>query len=144
MKSLLITLTVVIGLVVNAQDQAKKLQKIELTNTSWQTNVSCFEQQTTDQYELYTYDRQLDVQLWGYFIHFTDSTFSTSYSAPCGNDCFTSVNGSYEYVKGNQIKVFVLDIHRNGFCSAKSEEVNRSYGVFTISKTKEGLRLVKN
>ncbi|MEX1001050.1 MAG: hypothetical protein WDZ35_02960 [Crocinitomicaceae bacterium] len=125
------------------QVPSKERAKIPLKNTSWKTNISCFEDEEVVAYELSSYPSLTETRSWGYFINFTDSTFETHYSAPCGNDCFTSVSGSYTYITGNKIEVYVASISRGGFCQKKSEYPKKKYGTYEITATSKGLRLKK-
>lgn len=118
-----------------------KIDKIKLTDTRWKSNPHCFADEGIDTYHLYPTVDTLGYFDWGNFISFTDKTFSTDYSAPCGNDCFTSVTGTYKFVGVNRIKVYVENISRSGFCSAKSEEPKKSFGIYLIEKTSTGLMM---
>ena len=70
---------------------------IKLANTTWKVNGSCLESEDQLRFSITPYLETKDFSSgWGYSISFTEKTFSTSYSAPCGNDCFTSVSGTYE------------------------------------------------
>lgn len=114
-----------------------------LKHTAWKVNCSPFEnkdQETivlTEKQSLTMYDG------WGYSITFDSLKFQSSYSAPCGNDCFTSVKGLYFFVGENRLKIYVEEIVRNGFCSKESEVVNKTVGFYDIAKTETGYQLKK-
>jgi len=116
---------------------------IKLANTTWKVNGSCLESEDQLRFSITPYLETKDFSSgWGYSISFTEKTFSTSYSAPCGNDCFTSVSGTYE-LTDNEILFCVKNISRNGFCSQESETPKMSYRLFKITETKNGLTFVK-
>lgn len=125
-----------------SRDEGKSY-KILLAGKEFKSNGSCFEDEDRENYEIYDYDRTLNGFDWGYFISFTDTAFTTSYSAPCGNDCFTSISGSYKYVGLNKIEVYVSYIRRNGFCQLESEEPKKVIGIYSIEQTPTGLKFVK-
>lgn len=115
-----------------------------LSDTRWRSDYHCFSSDTVNEYILTTKE---DLQWsWGNSIHFTDSTFSTDYTAPCGLDCFTSIIGSYKYLDTDQIEIYVETIDRNGFCQNSdtgTQIIRRSYGVYRIEQTENGLKLIK-
>lgn len=106
--------------ILNMAAPSQKEYNNKLADTEWKVNTSPFEYEAKADYVLTK--KSDEVFDWGYSISFTESTFHSSYSAPCGNDCFTSVSGSYTYVQANTIEVTVERINRSGFCSEKSEE----------------------
>ena len=121
---------------------AKKATKIELNRTNWMSNIHCFTSENNVSYELTKTTDDLNFH-WGNHISFQDGTFSTSYSAPCGVDCFTNVTGTYKYVALNRVEIYVESIQRNGFCSEESEVPKKIFGIYLIEQTKKGLKLTK-
>lgn len=116
--------------------------KNQLENTSWKVDAIPFENTERESYTLTETDEDLDWH-WGNFIKFEENTFSSWYSAPCGNDCFTSVYGEYSFVDAHVIEIKVIKIERYGFCSEKSEEINKNYGQYKLEKTELGWTLNK-
>jgi len=116
-----------------------------LANTNWKVDRVPFENNEQKNYTLSTksVDDNFDAH-WGHFISFTEKTFTSSYSAPCGNDCFTSVSGEYSFVARMTIKVKVISIVRIGFCSEKSETLNKDYGNYELTKIETGWKLTKS
>lgn len=121
-----------------------KIDKIKLTDTRWKSSRHCFTSEDIDTYNLYPTIDTIGHFDWGNFISFTDKAFSTDYSAPCGNDCFTSVTGTYKFVGFNRIEVYVETINRSGFCSTKSETPKKVFGIYLIEKTPTGLQIRKS
>lgn len=83
------------------------------------------------------------MERFGNFIVFNaDQTFESYYTAPCGNDCFTSTAGVYTIPKDNQMTLTLHRLEQNGMCMQSREETVE-LGVYNIIKGKELLRLVK-
>lgn len=76
-----------------------------------------------------------------------DGTFSSGYSAKCGNDCFKNTSGRFIFIDEVHIRFILEDIHFSGFCGSdlKSEtELNRDLGIFYIYKDSVSVRLIKS
>jgi|GEM_PF-735770 len=73
----------------------------------------------------------------------TDQTFISSYSAECGNDCFTTTKGKYKIINENYICFYLEDIERNGDCSGNSKP-NKDLGLYYYYKEENGFRLLKS
>lgn len=126
------------------QNQTDCIEVLVLNNTTWRVGGSCLENEAQTSFSIYSHEVSDDpMGNWGHFISFTDKSFKTSYRAQCGVDCFTSVTGTYELIGNNKIKFYVADISRGGFCSIKSESPKKSFGVFSISQVKNGLKFTK-
>jgi hypothetical protein len=73
-----------------------------------------------------------------------DQTFVSSYSAPCGNDCFTTSTGKYKIIDDNYICFFLDEITRHGECSGVTKP-NKDFGLYYFYKTENGLfNLIKS
>lgn len=103
----------------------------------WRVNAPAFIHLGIDNYELSS-----DNIGFGYFIEFKeDNTFNSYYHASCGNDCFTTTNGTY-IIKGDLVEIFVISAQQSGFCSNPISFNNKKIGNFKIvQKTKEKLLL---
>ena len=137
-------LTIILSINLFAQEDGAFHPQFKLTDGTWRTDYHCF---STDTIDVYTLTVQDEMQWsWGNSITFTDSTFQTDYSAPCGMDCFTNVYGTYKYVGNDQIEIYVKTISRNGLCMNNDtgiEEVNRVYGVYRLEQTDNGMKIIK-
>ncbi|MBD3636134.1 MAG: hypothetical protein HUJ25_02235 [Crocinitomicaceae bacterium] len=143
MKALLFNLFCVVPLFMFSQSEVGvRVPTIQLEGTTWKSNIHCFTSEDVASYTLFPKNDSVYFD-WGNFISFTKTGFTTSYSAPCGVDCFTNVTGTYEFIGGNKIRVFVKSISRNGFCQEESETPDKSFGVYRIERVKEGLRITK-
>lgn len=72
-----------------------------------------------------------------------DQTFISSYSAECGNDCFTTTKGKYKIIDENYICFYLEEIIKRGECSGNSIP-NKDLGVYYYYKTENGFRLVRS
>lgn len=73
----------------------------------------------------------------------SDGTFTSSYGAPCGNDCFTTTVGKYEFKDNTHIRFHLEKITRQGECIGSSEP-NLDLGLFYIHNDKDKTRLIKS
>lgn len=144
MKNAVILLFIIISSIGFGQSRdAVDYERIELAGLTYTSTYNVFSEEDRNQYILEDFVKLKSGYSWGNFISFTEKSFHTYYSAPCGNDCFTSVDGTYKFVGENRIQVFVETINRSGFCQLKSEEPQKSFGIYEIKRTKSGLTLTK-
>jgi hypothetical protein len=100
---------------------------------TWKINGNAFININTEIYQL-TLETEDKFQ-FGHFVTFSENgTFHGFYKARCGNDCFTSVEGTYKFIKKNKISIFINEIKRNGFCSEKSMTMNKHMGIFELDQ----------
>ena len=125
--------------------RSKKKNNVEnlLMGTSWKADGTPFETSDREMYQFTTYDPLVFEGRYGYFIDFDTTTFSTHYSAPCGNDCFTSLQGEYKFVGAFTISVQVNSINRYGFCGKESEKPNRHAGNYLLERFGKGWKVSK-
>lgn len=67
----------------------------------------------------------------------TDQTFMSSYSASCGNDCFTTTTGKYKIIDESYICFFLDEITQNGECFGETKP-NEDFGLYYFYKTEDG------
>ena len=119
-------------------------ERIELQNSSWKLDGKCLESENENGFSLNPYSESNTVDLssrWGYYISFIANTFQTSYRAPCGVDCFTSVSGTHLWVGSNKIEFFVSKISRSVYCPQTSEAPNKSFGIYELKTNGERIVL---
>jgi len=122
---------------------AKQLDPNPWMNTTWKVNDVPFESKDNEVY-FFTAADPLDFDNhWGHTITFGRETFSSSYSAMCGNDCFTSVTGEFYFTEANKVHIRVLNIERNGFCNKKSQTLNQDYGFYDVIQIENGWEIRK-
>lgn len=115
-----------------------------ITGTTWKSSKPLFEN-IQSYYEFSPQKEKPDItERWGYSVVFNeDNTFYTSYSAPCGNDCFSRVNGTYKIIHEHYLEVYVTSIKRNGFCSKKDEQPEKVIGTY-LFQIKNGSLILKH
>lgn len=72
-----------------------------------------------------------------------DQTFLSSYSAECGNDCFTTTKGKYKIIDENYICFYLENIEKSGECSGNSKP-NKDLGLYYYFQEENGFRLLKS
>lgn len=116
-----------------------------LTQVTWKSvSSNIFETVDHPSYHFKAMSENIDfTERWGYTLTFSkDGTFQTQYSAPCGVDCFTSVSGHYMLLPDQRVEIYVKDIHRSGYCTKKSEQPGKSFGIYDYSFKDGELKLV--
>lgn len=112
----------------------------------WKTNA-LITYEAVDEYKLTPANQSADatkIERFGNFIAFNaDLTFDSYYTAPCGNDCFTTTAGVYTVAKNNQITLTLHRLNQEGMCMQSREEI-LVLGIYDIIKEKNGVRLVKH
>lgn len=71
---------------------------------------------------------------YGFHIQFTDSiNYIHYYTAPCGNDCFTSIYGKYEFLSDSTILITRDSITYDGDCYQFTEypNIKNEYNIHT-------------
>lgn len=96
-------------------------------------------------YTLYKIEENEDNPHYGNILQLKeDGTFSSFYSAPCGNDCFPSSFGIYEIKEDNRIHLFIKEFNQDGMCESIHKVLDKSLGDFSISKVDENtIQLIK-
>jgi hypothetical protein len=116
-----------------------------LKRKTFRTDGIGFEKLERKTYNLSEIDKEKDRKhfVYGYFIQFNDSTFQSYYRAPCGNDCFTNVQGKYHYLNDSTINVFVDTISKHGKCIMPQDYYKGNFGNYTLSINKSTIKLSK-
>ncbi|WP_410878359.1 hypothetical protein [Myroides sp. DW712] len=112
---------------------------------TWKTN-ELITYKTIEEYVLTPANLAADatkIERFGNFIVFNaDQTFESYYTAPCGNDCFTTTAGIYTIKDENQIALTLYRLNQEGMCmQSRTETVD--LGIYDILKEKDSMRLVK-
>jgi len=132
MKSILVFFFTILAIHSNAQN------KNFLAGTIWQTNL-IVGKTDADSYTLTKTDN--DFLQFGQFIEFSDSLNFRSFNrAMCGNDCFVSVIGKYDFIDSNIISILTLNISYSGFCydNNKTEKLHKvNYSIKINNETIE-------
>jgi hypothetical protein len=83
---------------------------------------------------------------WGTSFSFSQSgnTFSSGNSAPCGNDCFITVNGTYAIEQGNVLRIAVREVTYSDYCpNAKRKPDAKASMHFQMTFQSDTLLLTK-
>ena len=105
-----------------------------LNGSEWRTKQLLCLEETVELYEFTMIDTTLKYN-YGNFVKFTDSTnFVSFYTAPCGNDCFTSVYGKYHFTAKTEMCFNVDSVTYNGECYQPTKYRERNEIVFIITK----------
>jgi hypothetical protein len=72
-----------------------------------------------------------------------DGTFVCAYIAWCGNDCFTTTTGRYEFVDENHIRFILEHISVTGDCEHKEIYIVKDLGLFFVYKDLTEIKFIK-
>ena len=102
----------------------------------WKIN-ELIEDESTKEYNLFPQNSE-KFNYGNNIIFKEDQTFVSSYSAPCGNDCFTTTTGKYKIIDNNYICFFLDEITRQGECFGVTKP-NKDFGLYYFYETENGL-----
>lgn len=129
------------------RELAMEKNEVKITNylsgTSWKVDGAPFADEDRTTYNFYEYEIVNFYDGYGHFIDFDDNHFSSHYSAQCGNDCFTNVNGTYSFLDETTVKITVTEINRRGFCNEETKTGLQIKYNYKIEKTNNGYKLTK-
>ena len=60
--------------------------------------------------------------------------YKSFYFAPCGNDCFGSVSGTFELIAPSYVRLNALNFSQSGDCENKNEKLDNDTAVYYIYK----------
>ncbi|MGK7649838.1 hypothetical protein ACSQ7D_07510 [Capnocytophaga sp. G1920] len=60
--------------------------------------------------------------------------YKSFYFAPCGNDCFKSISGTFELIAPSYVRLNALKFEQRGFCEKKNETLHNDTAVYYIYK----------
>lgn len=60
--------------------------------------------------------------------------YKSSYFAPCGNDCFPSITGTFELIAPSYVRLNALTFSQSGDCEKKNEKLDNDTAVYYIYK----------
>lgn len=97
------------------------------------------------EFNLQKIDTTREYWTWGKTIRFfPGGNFICRYGARCGNDCFPSSNGMYQFSDSSHITIYVKEYDQNGYCENIHRTIDRIIGTYLID-TKDGksIKLIK-
>ena len=84
---------------------------------------------------------------WSYGDHLqlsTDGNFKSWYSAPCGNDCFTTFYGTYKKISEEYISFHIQKVEYWGYCGDQGEvKKNKTNTYYVYKKSESEIYLLK-
>ena len=60
--------------------------------------------------------------------------YKSFYFAPCGNDCFPSITGTFELIAPSYVRLNALNFSQSGDCEKKNEKLDNDTAVYYIYK----------
>ena len=63
--------------------------------------------------------------------------YKSFYFAPCGNDCFRSVSGTFELIAPSYVRLNALKFEQRGFCEKKNETLHNDTADYYIYKVSD-------
>lgn len=85
-------------------------------------------------------------QLWNFSaVDFTDESHFTSYNSwECGNDCFTTTDGTYRFVGESKVELQIDSIRNTGICEEPVKRFSKPKKLlFQIEKSADSVILKK-
>lgn len=74
-----------------------------------------------------------------------EGSFRCWYTAPCGNDCFTTSQGTFKLIGEQHIEFFIDTITKHGSCRMTEQHVYPiKAGIFYFESDSKGIRFIKN
>ena len=63
--------------------------------------------------------------------------YKSFYFAPCGNDCFPSITGTFELIAPSYVRLNALKFEQRGFCEKKNETLHNDTADYYIYKVSD-------
>lgn len=117
-----------------------------LAGTSWRIDDNAFFYEERESYILTpkNLSEKFDFDHFGHFLDFNkEGSFYGYYSAPCGNDCFTTINGTDTIVNEDKVKIFVTLAEQGEYCDTRTTIKNKDMGTFKIEVQPKKALLLK-
>ncbi|MGC4041505.1 MAG: hypothetical protein QM710_12165 [Flavobacterium sp.] len=92
----------------------------------------------------YVLSKPEEERTYGNSANFSGETFSSGYSAPCGNDCFPSSVGKLKMIDESHVSLQLDTIYIHGDCQTKHVKIDKSPVVYYIFKDEDAIRLIKS
>ena len=106
----------------------------------WITNslLSKFKEEDSNLFEL-TKDEDETAGFATVFEKNDKNQYISYYFAPCGNDCFPSIIGTFELIAPSYVRLNALKFEQRGFCKNKDETLHNDtadYYIYKVSNKK--------
>ena len=117
---------------------ASSLHAQNLLEGEWITSslLAKFKEEDSNLFEL-TKDKD---ERFGYATEFKKNDknqYISYYFAPCGNDCFPSVSGTFELIAPSYVRLNALKFEQRGFCEKKNKMLHNDTADYYIYKVSD-------
>jgi len=104
----------------------------------WITNslLGKFKEEDSNLFEL-TKDEDEIVGFATVFEKNDKNQYKSFYFAPCGNDCFPSITGTFELIAPSYVRLNALKFEQRGFCENKNETLHNDTADYYIYKVSD-------
>ena len=101
----------------------------------WITNslLGKFKEKDSNLFELTKYEDEIS-GIATVFEKNDKNQYKSFYFAPCGNDCFRSVSGTFELIAPSYVRLNALTFSQSGDCEKKNEKLDNDTAVYYIYK----------
>lgn len=101
----------------------------------WITNslLGKFKEKDSNLFELTKYEDEIS-GIATEFEKGDKNKYWSHYFAPCGNDCFRSVSGTFELIAPSYVRLNALNFNQSGDCEKKNEKLDNDTAVYYIYK----------
>lgn len=99
-----------------------------------------------DKEDEFTYNKPSEERFeYGYYISFEDSiNYKIYYTAPCGNDCFTTRRGEYKLITPDTLEMVLYSIEYEGICRKDTEYYEEGIKTqYKVEHLNDSIRLKK-
>ena len=106
----------------------------------WITNtlLGKFKEEDSNLFEL-TKDEDEIAGIATVFEKNDKNQYKSFYFAPCGNDCFKSISGTFELIAPSYVRLNALKFEQRGFCEKKNKTLHNDtadYYIYKVSNKK--------
>lgn len=143
--SALLTLSSVISCEKAKEKAVSKNFDNYLNNSTWLIKNEKLIGYETDEKQFILTKKKDTAVIWNFSaVEFTDKNKFRSYNSwECGNDCFTAIDGKYQFVEASKIEFEIENIAHTGTCEAPVEHFAKPK-IITLNVAKFGDSLVLN
>ena len=104
----------------------------------WITNslLGKFKEEDSNLFELTKYEDET-AGIATVFEKNDKNQYKSFYFAPCGNDCFKSISGTFELIAPSYVRLNALKFEQRGFCEKKNKTLHNDTADYYIYKVSD-------